>query len=66
VRGLDDAPGAKPLLGSGGQFGGNHPDGANWLLADGSVRVFTDRTDPKLLYSFATIAGKGTDPIPGE
>lgn len=66
VRGLDDSPGAKPLLGTGGQFGGNHPDGSNWLLADGSVRVFTDRTDPKLLYSFATIAGKDSDPIPGE
>jgi hypothetical protein len=41
VRGLDDSPGAPPLIGAGGQFGGNHLTGANWALADGSVRFFS-------------------------
>ena len=53
------------LQGSDGQFGGNHPFGANWAFADGSVRFFTDRTDPKVLLGLATIAGKDSDPIPG-
>ncbi|MDB5313429.1 MAG: hypothetical protein JWO38_7631 [Gemmataceae bacterium] len=66
VRGLDDSPTAKPLVGPGGQFGGCHPNGANWAFADGSARFFTDRVDPKVLFSMATIAGKETDPIPGE
>jgi prepilin-type processing-associated H-X9-DG protein len=66
VRGLDDAPDAARLQGPGGQFGGNHPDGANWCLADGSVRFFTDKTDPRVLYGMATIAGQGSDPLPGE
>lgn len=64
VRVLEE--GGVPLLGAGGQFGGNHPTGANWGLADGSVRFFTDRTDPRVLLAMATIAGKGTDPLPGE
>ena len=66
VRGLDDAPAAPPLLTPGGQFGGNHATVSNWGFADGSVRPFTDRTDPKVLFDLATIAGKGTDPLPGE
>ena len=66
VRGLDNAPGAALLVGPGGQFGGNHPHGANWAFADGSVRFFTDRVDPKVLYGLATIAGGETDPLPGE
>ncbi len=66
VRGLDDAPGAAPPIGTGGQFGGNHATGANWGFADGSVRFFTDRTDPRVLYGLATIAGKDTDPLPGD
>jgi prepilin-type processing-associated H-X9-DG protein len=65
VRGLDDS-GATPLLGSGGQFGGNHPNGANWAFADGSVKFFADRIDPKVLYGLATIAGKEHDALPGE
>jgi prepilin-type processing-associated H-X9-DG protein len=66
VRGLDDAPGAPPVLGPGGQFGGNHPSGANWAMADGSVRLFSPRVDPKVLYGLATIAGGERDPLPGE
>ena len=65
-RGLLDAPGGPPLVGAGGQFGGNHPFGSNWAFADGSVRFVTDRVDPKVLYGLATIAGKETDPLPGE
>ena len=66
VRGLDDTPGAPPLLGTGGQFGGNHPTGSNWAMADWSVRFFSDRTDPKILFGLATIAGGESDPVPGE
>ena len=66
ARGLDDGPGAAQLIGVGGQFGGNHATGANWGLADGSVRFLTDRIDPRVLFGLATIAGRGTDPLPGD
>lgn len=66
VRGLDDRPDAKPLIGTGGQFGGNHPNTSNWSLADGSVRSFTPRVDTKVLFGMATIAGRESDGIPGE
>lgn len=66
LRGLDDGPDAQLLIGPGGQFGGNHPNGTNFAFADGSVRFFTDRTDPKVLYGLATIAGKEKDALPGE
>lgn len=65
LRGLDDAAGARPLLGPGGQFGGNHP-AANWALADGGVRAFTGRVDPAVLFGLATITGKETDIRPGD
>jgi prepilin-type processing-associated H-X9-DG protein len=58
VRGLDDAAGAKPLIGTGGQFGGYFPQGANVAMCDGSVRIFTPQTTPGVLYRLATIAGK--------
>jgi prepilin-type processing-associated H-X9-DG protein len=64
VRGLDDAPGAAPLVG--GQFGGYFPNGANFALCDGSVRTFTPRTTPGVLIGLATIGGKEADPLPGE
>lgn len=64
VRGLDDAPGAPPLIG--GQFGGYFPTGGHFAFCDGSVRTFSPRTSPQVLLGFATIAGKGTDPLPGE
>ena len=63
LRGLDDRPDAKPLIGGGGQFGGNHPDAANWAMADGSIRSITPRIEPKVLFGLATIAGKESDPI---
>jgi hypothetical protein len=63
VRGLIDAPDA-PLVG--GQFGGYFPMGANFALCDGGVRTFSPKTTPGVLLSYATIAGKGTDPIPGD
>ena len=66
VRSFDDTVGAPPVLGRGAQFGGNHPHGANWGLADGSVRLFNPRVDPKVLYGMATIAGGEKDPLPGE
>ena len=66
VRGFDDAAGAAVLVGAGGQFGGNHPAGANFAFADGSVRLLTPRTDPKVLFALATVAGKDTDLAPGE
>jgi prepilin-type processing-associated H-X9-DG protein len=64
VRGLDGADGAPPLIGT--QFGGYFPAGANFAFCDGSVRTFSPRTTPKVLLGFATIAGKGTDPLPGD
>lgn len=66
IRGLDDSPSAKPLIGPGGQFGGNHPETSNWAFADGGVRSFTPRVDRKVLLGLATIAGRETDAIPGE
>ncbi|MBN9121203.1 MAG: DUF1559 domain-containing protein [Planctomycetes bacterium] len=64
VRGLDDAPGAPALIG--GQFGGYFPSGANFALCDGSVRPFSVNTTPQVLLGLATIAGKESDPLPGE
>lgn len=64
VRGFDAVDGAPALVG--GQFGGYFPEGANFALCDGSVRVFTPRTTPQVLLGMATIAGKGFDPLPGE
>lgn len=66
VRALDDAPGAPPLVGTDGQFGGYFPATANVAMCDGSVRTFTSGVDPRVLHALSTIAGKETDPIPGE
>lgn len=57
VRGLDDAAGAKPFVGAGGQFGGNHPAGANFAAADGGVRFLTTRVSPDVLKALVTLAG---------
>jgi prepilin-type processing-associated H-X9-DG protein len=64
VRGLNDAPDAPPLVG--GQFGGYFPNGANFALCDGSVRVFTPKTDPRVLLPLATIAGKEAELAPAD
>lgn len=57
---------SKVVLGADGQFGGNHPLGANFGFADASVRFLTDRTTPAVVEGLFTIAGGGTDPLPGE
>jgi hypothetical protein len=62
--------GAAPYLGEGRPFGGFH--GNHWLgarqrtdaSADSSVRSFTPKTDPALLESLATVAGK--EELPAE
>jgi hypothetical protein len=59
VRGMNDAPDALPLMG--GQFGGYFPAGANFALCDGSVRMFSVRTSPRVLLALATISGKEPD-----
>jgi hypothetical protein len=57
TRAFDTASEAKPLLGSGGQFGGCFPLVANFALCDGAVRGFTNQTTPEVLLKMATIAG---------
>ncbi len=64
VRGLNDTPNSLPLVG--GWFGGYFPQGANFALCDGSVRLFTPQTTPRVLVSMATIAGKLSESAPGE
>ena len=66
TRGFDDAANAKPVIGVGGQFGGYFPNGANFAMCDGSVRVFTPKTTPEMLFKLATIAGGGNEPLPGD
>ncbi|OWK38070.1 hypothetical protein FRUB_07190 [Fimbriiglobus ruber] len=66
VHTLDTVTGARPQIGAGGQFGGNHFQGANFAFADGSVRFLTERTNPKVLESLFTINGGTIDPVPGE
>ena len=55
VRGLDQA--LLPYIGRGRQFGGNHPEQALILFADGSVRTVRATIDPKVFESLSTIAG---------
>lgn len=66
VRGFDAGAGTRPAVGVGGQFGGNHRGGGNFAFADGSVRWLGDATDADVFLGLITIAGSGTDPIPGE
>jgi hypothetical protein len=67
VRGFD--PGQRPYLGKEGAFGGDHRGSRGWRffdmpvkanagLVDGSVRRFTESTDPKIIEAMATIRGK--------
>lgn len=60
LRGLD--PARLPYLGRDRQFGGNHPDGALVLFADGSVRTLRETTNPRVFEALATIAGEETLP----
>jgi len=62
LRGVDDSPGAKPILGPAGQFGGVHPGTTAFSFADGSAKFFQDTADPRVLAALATIAGGSEDP----
>jgi hypothetical protein len=42
-------------------FGSNHPDGAQFCCADGSVHMLSDAMDFTLLEDMATIAGHEAD-----
>jgi prepilin-type processing-associated H-X9-DG protein len=64
ARGLDDTANAKPLIGFGGQFGGFFPNGANFAMCDGSVRLITPDVTPSLLLKLATIAGGQSELAP--
>ena len=55
MRGLDTT--RLPYIGRGRQFGGNHPDAALILLADGSVKKIRASIDRKAFEALATIAG---------
>lgn len=66
MRGLDDSPNALRAIGFGGQFGGNHREGALFGFADHSVRILTDRTDFRILAGLMTIAGGAQETLPGE
>jgi prepilin-type processing-associated H-X9-DG protein len=55
VRGLD--PDGLPYLGTNGQFGSNHRQGSNVLLADGSVRFLPETMSPKRFEKMATLSG---------
>ena len=55
VRGLD--PARQPYIGNGRQFGGIHGEGANVLMADGSVKFVKHTVDPKVFEAMSTIAG---------
>ncbi len=56
ARGL--IPDGSPYIGAGGQFGGNHRDGANVAFADGSVRFVENTIDPAVWEAMATLSGK--------
>ncbi|HSQ58401.1 MAG TPA: DUF1559 domain-containing protein [Gemmata sp.] len=63
VRGLDDSKNGKPLIGENGQFGGFFPNGGQFAMCDGGVRLFTPQTEPRVLFRLATIAD-GTNEVP--
>jgi len=54
VRGITSA---RPLIGSGGQFGGLHASGCNALFADMSVKFLNESIDYDTLAALCTIAG---------
>ena len=55
VRGL--APDETRYVGTGRPFGGLHPDGANVLWVDASVRFVKDTVAPEVFWSQATLTG---------
>ena len=66
VRTFDLGPAARPAVGVGGQFGGNHLAGGLFGFADHGVRVLTHRTDGRVLANLCTINGGPSDVLPGE
>lgn len=48
-------PGETPI-GPGEQFGGRHPEGSTVLFVDGSVRTFSNSTDPEAFSRLCTAA----------
>ena len=62
ARPLDNGPDAKPLVG--GQFGGFVPTGALFAMADGGVKLFGPRVEPRILLGLATIAGGEKESLP--
>jgi prepilin-type processing-associated H-X9-DG protein len=64
VRGLD--PARQPYIGNGRQFGGIHGEGANVLLADGSVKFVKHTVAPKVFEAMSTIAGGERVSLPWE
>jgi prepilin-type processing-associated H-X9-DG protein len=56
TRGL--IPDGSPYIGVGGQFGGNHRNGANAAFMDGSVRFVEQSIDPAVWEAMATLSGK--------
>jgi prepilin-type processing-associated H-X9-DG protein len=57
TRGL--IPDGPAYFGVKGQFGGNHPHGANVVFVDGSVRFIEQSIDPAAWEAMATLSGKG-------
>jgi hypothetical protein len=62
TRGVDPSDSAPPLLGTYGQFGGLFPSGAHFALCDGSVRLLSIRTSPRVFLSMATLADQRNIP----
>lgn len=62
VRGLD--PARQPYIGKNRQFGGSHVGVAMVLMADGSVRVVSDKVNPKVFEAMSTIAGGENISVP--
>jgi hypothetical protein len=60
VRGVD--PAARPPLGPGRPFGGNHPGVTDALFLDGSVHFLSDSIDPAVFESLARLRGDAVRP----
>jgi prepilin-type processing-associated H-X9-DG protein len=54
------------LIGAGGQFGGYFPQGANFAMCDGSVRMITPQISREVLLQLATIDEGAGAVIPEE
>jgi len=45
-------------------FGSYHPFGANFVMADGSLRMISDEIDPTVYQALATRSGSELVPAP--